>query len=86
MLEAFNAEIHVPNVSNFRELEQVLAHLEFLTEPERKDATGRLMNDCEGISIGIKKAIMNVEMARQDELPLEKFVSSIMEDGMLRKL
>lgn len=76
LLTSFDAEIAVPNVADHRELTYILRELQFPEEEQMKtvrelaDATGR-----RDLNVGIKKILMGVETARQDDDISGRFAS-----------
>ncbi|RPB11211.1 AAA-domain-containing protein [Morchella conica CCBAS932] len=76
LLTSFDAEIAVPNVADHRELTYILRELQFPEQEQMKtvrelaDATGR-----RDLNVGIKKILMGVETARQDDDMSGRFAS-----------
>ncbi|KAI5848681.1 P-loop containing nucleoside triphosphate hydrolase protein [Morchella snyderi] len=76
LLTSFDAEIAVPNVADHRELTYILRELQFPEEEQMKtvrelaDATGR-----RDLNVGIKKILMGVETAKQDDDISGRFAS-----------
>ena len=83
MSDAFNAEIYVPNVTDLSAVDTIVGGLELFSTAERKKAIE--MTKEQGVdkklSIGIKKLLMLIEMARQDEDKVDKLVSCLSEEG-----
>ncbi|CAO3592385.1 unnamed protein product [Absidia cylindrospora] len=78
MIDAFAAEIMVPTITSLSEVDIVLKEMELFDEQERSDALielGTVENMT--LSIGIKKLLMVIEMARQDSDKVNKFVNTI---------
>lgn len=84
MAEAFNADIKVPTISDLAQVDKAILELKLFSESERQQAFQLLRES--GIdgkfSIGIKKLLMIVEMARQDVDKVEKFVNTIQDEAM----
>lgn len=89
MAEVFDAELSVPPISTLRSLEYVLRELQlFSTDRELQKAMGMLERagfgkvdeyDIPRMSVGIKKLVSVVEMARQEpEEVAERLVSALM--------
>ena len=85
MSDGFNAEIYIPTITDLSSVEVVLQELKLFSEVERRKAMDMLLRSGVGnkLSVGIKKLMMNIEMARQDEDQVEKFISCLTEDGGL---
>lgn len=80
LLNAFDAEIAVPNVANHNELGHVLRELQaFNSDGERQQVLHDLYSTTrtKQLNVGIKKILMGVETARQDEDMAGRFVSVI---------
>ena len=79
MSDAFNSDIYVPNVTDVKEISIILQDLKVFDDLGRKQVLTRLMQSgaANKMSIGVKKLLMLVEMARQDEDPVERFIQSI---------
>ncbi|KAI8085172.1 P-loop containing nucleoside triphosphate hydrolase protein [Halteromyces radiatus] len=78
MIDAFASEIQVPTITSLSEIDIVLQKMELFNEQERSDALielGTVENMT--LSIGIKKLLMVIEMARQDTDKVSKFVNTI---------
>ncbi|KAG0635166.1 P-loop containing nucleoside triphosphate hydrolase protein [Tuber brumale] len=79
-LNAFDADIAVPNVANHNELGHILRELEaFNSDGERQQVLRDLHSTTrtKQLNVGIKKILMGVETARQDEDMAGRFVSVI---------
>ncbi|KAI5810245.1 P-loop containing nucleoside triphosphate hydrolase protein [Peziza echinospora] len=78
LLNAFDAEIPVPNVASHRELKHILKETGLFNSQQETD---RALNDLAqatgttGLNVGIKKILMGVETAKQDEDSSGRFVS-----------
>ncbi|KAI9017073.1 P-loop containing nucleoside triphosphate hydrolase protein [Gaertneriomyces semiglobifer] len=85
LAEAFNANIYAPNITDLASVEYVLRELKTLTDSERHRAITTLRSSGveQRLSIGIKKLMMIAEMANQDVDKVEKFVSAMMEEGVV---
>ncbi|KAI8800836.1 P-loop containing nucleoside triphosphate hydrolase protein [Cladochytrium replicatum] len=87
--DAFNVAIHVPNITDFQSLDAVLHEMQVFSDRDRRTAIGAIkaayQPDERGggpyFSIGIKRLVMMVETARQDEDKVYKLVSSIGDEG-----
>ncbi|RKP35098.1 P-loop containing nucleoside triphosphate hydrolase protein [Dimargaris cristalligena] len=80
MLDIFNSEIRIPTIRDLSSVEVVLKELEVFSPEERHFVINRLHTDGieQHLSLGIKKLIMIIEMARQDPTSkLEKFMTSL---------
>lgn len=69
LLTSFDADIAVPNVSNHDELAHILRELSAFPVEEQKKAIRELADATRTreLNVGIKKILMGVETARQDE-------------------
>jgi vesicle-fusing ATPase len=82
MEECFNADIYVPNITDLNGIELVMRHLELPDHRRAIEALQRAGLNEEGkVSIAVKKLLMLVEMARQDENPIQKAVDGLLEMG-----
>ena len=88
-LSSFDAELRVPPITDLTALEHVLEALElFSSARDRTRAVGMLreagMGTREGrLSIGVKKLLNVIEMARQEpEAVAERLTSALMGLGM----
>ncbi|RPB02845.1 AAA-domain-containing protein [Choiromyces venosus 120613-1] len=80
LLNAFDADIAVPNVANHDELKHILRELKaFNSDEERADVLARLRDTTltPQLNVGIKKIVMGVETARQDKDMSGRFVNVI---------
>lgn len=69
LLTSFDADIAVPNVANHNELAHILRELRAFPEQEQQKAI-RELADATGtreLNVGVKRILMGVETARQDE-------------------
>ncbi|KAJ2997469.1 transport between ER and Golgi ATPase protein [Globomyces sp. JEL0801] len=87
LIDAFNASVYVPNITDFSSIDTVLAHLDAFNEIERRTVLDGLTRAGLNtrISVGIKKLIYMSEMATQDEDKVSKLVTAISEDGVTFK-
>ncbi|KAG0640512.1 P-loop containing nucleoside triphosphate hydrolase protein, partial [Tuber brumale] len=79
-LNAFDADIPVPSVANDNELDHILCELEaFNSDGERQEVLRDLHSTTrtKQLNVGIKKILMGVETARQDEDMAGRLVSVI---------
>lgn len=84
MLHSFDAEIAVPNVSNHQELSLIMRELDAFTPQEEQAALSEIAEATRttDLNVGIKKILMAVETARQDDDKVGRF-SSIMTKAAL---
>lgn len=89
MLEAFNAEIYVPNITSLSSIDITCRDLKLFSTENNEHATAMNALMTSGVenslSIGIKKLIMIAEMARQDVDKVDKFVNAVIEEGAGRR-
>ncbi|KAG9298198.1 hypothetical protein G9A89_002686 [Geosiphon pyriformis] len=80
MIDAFNSEIYVPNITDLRSVEVVLKELDLFDDKERKRTLSNLQQEGidQKLSIGIKKLLTIAEMCRQDFDKVDKFVNTLM--------
>ncbi|KAI8065418.1 P-loop containing nucleoside triphosphate hydrolase protein [Gongronella butleri] len=78
LIDAFAAEKEVPAITRLEVMDIVLKRLEVFTEDERRAALGRLVVAQGHLSIGIKKLLMAIEMARQAQDKVAEFVRTIL--------
>ncbi|KAG2193738.1 hypothetical protein INT46_011349 [Mucor plumbeus] len=80
MTDEFSAEIYVPTITSLEGIDTVLQQLELFSDNERERALSILQqaNMDQKLTIGVKKLLMIIEMARQDEDKVEKFVNTIL--------
>lgn len=80
MTEEFSAEIYVPTITSLEGVDAVLQQLELFEEVERTRALSILSdaNMDQKLTIGVKKLLMVIEMARQDEDKVDKFVNTML--------
>ncbi|KAK4514101.1 FAM50A protein [Mucor velutinosus] len=80
MTDEFSAEIYVPTITSLEGVDTVLQQLELFNDAERERALSVLKqaNMDQKLTIGVKKLLMIIEMARQDEDKVEKFVNTIL--------
>ncbi|KAK9720430.1 transport between ER and Golgi ATPase protein [Basidiobolus ranarum] len=79
MIDAFNADIYVPNITQLSAVDIVLKELALFNEQEHQSALSSLQHELQNqnVSIGIKKLLNVIEMARQDVDKVEKLVSTM---------
>ncbi|KAI9470797.1 MAG: P-loop containing nucleoside triphosphate hydrolase protein [Benjaminiella poitrasii] len=80
MTSEFSAEIYVPTITSLEGVDIVLQHLELFNDSEKERALSilRQANVDSKLAVGIKKLLMIIEMARQDEDKIDKFVNNIL--------
>lgn len=78
LIDAFATEIKVPPITSLNEVDIVLQEMNLFNDQQRMRALNELksMSDIR-LSIGIKKLLMVIEMARQDSDSVGKFVETI---------
>ncbi|KAI9203249.1 P-loop containing nucleoside triphosphate hydrolase protein [Polychytrium aggregatum] len=83
MVDAFNSQIYVSNVTDLSSVDVILKELELFSDAERNQALQSLTRAglANKLSIGIKKLLMMTEMARQDIDKVEKFINVITDEG-----
>ncbi|KAK9711822.1 transport between ER and Golgi ATPase protein [Basidiobolus ranarum] len=79
MIDAFNADIYVPNITDLSAVDVVLKELSLFNEHEHQSALNSLQQELQNrnLSIGIKKLLNVIEMARQDVDKVEKLVATM---------
>jgi vesicle-fusing ATPase len=82
MEDVFDAEIHVPNITELRSVSKVLEEIKLFSDTELQKSMEFLHHmGLDGrLSIGIKKLLMICEMARQDVDKVEKFCGALHEE------
>jgi vesicle-fusing ATPase len=80
MTDEFSAELYVPTITSLEGIAIVLQQLELFEDAERERVISilRQANMDQKLTIGIKKLLMIIEMARQDEDKVDKFVNTIL--------
>lgn len=80
MTDEFSAEIYVPTITSLEGIDIVLQQLELFTDEEKARALSILSeaNMDNKLAIGVKKLLMIIEMARQDEDKVDKFVNTML--------
>lgn len=80
MTDEFSAELYVPTITSLEGIDIVLQQLELFEDSERERAISILQqaNMDQKLTIGIKKLLMIIEMARQDDDKVDKFVNTIL--------
>lgn len=82
MSECFSGELYLPNIQSVDEIASVMKQLALFPEDHHQKAVEmlRAMGADQKLSIGIKKLLMLIEMARQAQgQELEKFIDSMQE-------
>lgn len=81
VLNGFDAEIPVPNVTGFEQLSHVLRETAALSPQEQQSALHELEQNLSGgtteLSVGIKKVLLGIETARQDEDSAARFAEVV---------
>ncbi|KAJ1678386.1 transport between ER and Golgi ATPase protein, partial [Spiromyces aspiralis] len=80
MDDAFNDELHVPNLNSASALRRVLESVEMFDEDELATVTSELEGIFErkgGFNIGIKKLLLMIETAKKDENPVSRFINDV---------
>ncbi|ORX86714.1 AAA-domain-containing protein [Basidiobolus meristosporus CBS 931.73] len=79
MIDAFNADIYVPNITDLSAVDIVLKELALFNEQEHGAALNALQREFQNqsVSIGIKKLLNVIEMARQDVDKVDKLVTTM---------
>ncbi|KAI9277564.1 P-loop containing nucleoside triphosphate hydrolase protein [Sporodiniella umbellata] len=80
MTSEFSTELYVPSITSLEGIDAVLQELNLFEDDERERALSCLeqANMEHKLSIGVKKLLMVIEMARQDEDKVGKFVNTIL--------
>ena len=84
MVDAFDAEIRVPAISNLSSVATILKEVELFSDERELQHCLSLLEQAgfggEGkLNIGVKKLLTMAEMARQDPDPAEKLVGSLIQ-------
>ncbi|MCJ1477379.1 transport between ER and Golgi ATPase protein [Lambiella insularis] len=67
LFTSFDSDIAVPNVGSFDELAYILKHSDASIDPERAVGELRQMTRTEKVGVGIKKILLGIETAKQDQ-------------------
>lgn len=80
MIDEFSAELYVPTITSLEGIDVVLQQLEVFSNSERERVLSVLgqANMDHKLAIGVKKLLMMIETARQDEDKVNKFINSIL--------
>ncbi|CAG8702218.1 11086_t:CDS:10, partial [Ambispora leptoticha] len=80
MIDCFNSEIYVPNVTDLTSVDAVLRELDLFNDQDRQRALQTLAENGfdKKLSIGIKKLLMIIEMSKQDVDRVDKFVTTLL--------
>ena len=78
MLDAFNAEIYTPLMTNMVAVDMVVAQLKLFDDATRQKVMNHIQSQAKSISIGVKKVLMICERARQDASPERRFVQAFL--------
>ncbi|KAL7752784.1 transport between ER and Golgi ATPase protein [Sorochytrium milnesiophthora] len=85
MTEAFDSEIHVSSIQDLQSVATVTSELKLFPDSEGIRRCFEMLQDSRieerGISIPVKRLLMNIEMARQDEHVMEKYVEVLLEEA-----
>jgi vesicle-fusing ATPase len=84
MVDAFDAEIRVPAISNLQSVATILKEVQLFSNEQQLRHSLSLLEQAgfaaEGrLNIGVKKLLTMAEMARQDPDPAEKLVGSLIQ-------
>lgn len=80
LFDSFNSEIAVPNVNTFAELEHILRHAGVLAEPDLHRALDEIRETTgsgDKVGVGIKKVLLGIETAKQDQDMAGRFAGVI---------
>lgn len=83
MSDVFNANIHVPTITSINSLNIILNDLKLFNSQAETNQCIQRLNELHldgKLSVGIRKLIMRIEMARQDVDKQEKFISTMIEE------
>ncbi|KAI9100516.1 P-loop containing nucleoside triphosphate hydrolase protein [Phlyctochytrium arcticum] len=83
--EVFNASVYVPNITDLSSIDVVLQELKVFSDNERRQAIDTLRSsgiESRGLSIAVKKLLVIAEMANQDEDKVDKFVTTLSDEGI----
>jgi len=89
-LNAFDGDIAVPNVANHNDLAHILQELNAFSDNEQRYAMQQLYENTgtRDLGVGIKKIILGIETAKQDDDPAGRFASvmarAVNENGIAR--
>ncbi|CAG8623141.1 6200_t:CDS:10 [Ambispora gerdemannii] len=80
MIDCFNSEIYVPNITDLTSVEIVLRELSLFNDQDRQRALDFLRQSGidKKLTIGIKKLLMIIEMSRQDVDRVDKFTTTLL--------
>lgn len=87
LTEVFDSSIYVPTVGDLRDVDYVTTEIQLFSDTERRSAMQIFQSSGaldKKVSVGIKKLLMISEMARQDVDKVEKFTTTLLEEGILR--
>ncbi len=80
LFDSFNSEIAVPNVNTYAELEHILRHSGVLADHELQRALDEIRETTrsdEKVGVGIKKILLGIETAKQDQDMAGRFAGVI---------
>ncbi len=80
LFDSFNSEIAVPNVNTYAELEHILRHSGVLAEQDLQRALGEIRETTRSdqkVGVGIKKILLGIETAKQDQDMAGRFAGVI---------
>ncbi|MCJ1470531.1 transport between ER and Golgi ATPase protein [Pseudocyphellaria aurata] len=77
LFTAFDADIAVPNVSGHAELSHILEQSGVFREPARAIREFRALTKSDSVGVGIKKILLGIETAKQDQDREERFANVI---------
>ncbi|KAI9220805.1 P-loop containing nucleoside triphosphate hydrolase protein [Blastocladiella britannica] len=86
LTDCFNVELYVPNCSDLASVREVTRSLDLYASPADLDyvfstLTQSITDGPNTLAIPVKKLLMLIEMARQDEDPRQSFVDSILAES-----
>ncbi|KAJ3309613.1 transport between ER and Golgi ATPase protein [Blyttiomyces sp. JEL0837] len=83
LMEVFNAQVYVPNIQDLKSIDLELG---LFNDSERRRVWQMIQSSGSDLkfSISIKKLIMVAETSRQDVDKVEKFVNTLLEEGVTR--
>ncbi|KAJ3395955.1 transport between ER and Golgi ATPase protein [Lobulomyces angularis] len=82
-VDAFNTDLYVPNIVDLNSVSKVIEELQLFNQNDLNRSLSILRDGGIGdnLSVGVKKLLMISEMARQDVDKVDKFVSTLIDQG-----
>lgn len=77
LFTAFDSDVAVPNVSGFAELSHILEQSGVFQDPARAISEFRELTRSDSVGVGIKKILLGIETAKQDQDREERFANVI---------